>query len=268
MLTHATPYTNHLNTERASSFTSKGSITIEAAVVIPMFFLAILCMVYCFEVIGIRTAIRYGMQSVGKELAEKVYYEPVLSIEELERDLVNVIGNERLEDSVIAQGSKGLHCTESKISLLTGEVQLVVQYQIQIPVPFFRLPVTTFEERLRVKGWTGQSKLVSLGSRDEIVYVTEYGTVYHKSLACSYLELSIRVVNKNAIATERNASGGMYYICERCENMGAGSVVYVTDYGSRYHMSLNCSGLKRTVYAVPLYELNELGGCSKCVWEM
>lgn len=51
---------------------------------------------------------------------------------------------------------------------------------------------------------------------DETVYVTETGLVYHKDYHCTYLDLSIRMVQGKEISGLRNESGGRYYACEHC----------------------------------------------------
>ena len=71
------------------------------------------------------------------------------------------------------------------------------------------------------------------------------------------------MVQGKEISGLRNESGGRYYACEHCGGKGGGPA-YITDYGDRYHSSLSCSGLKRTVYAVPLSEVIGKGACSKC----
>ncbi|MBD8948918.1 MAG: pilus assembly protein, partial [Blautia obeum] len=59
----------------------------------------------------------------------------------------------------------------------------------------------------------------------------------------------------------RNKSGEKYHACERCRAGSAGSV-YITGEGNRYHGSLSCSGLKRTVEEV-LQKDCGLRPCSK-----
>lgn len=256
----------HFYKERASAFTSKGSITLEAAIVIPIFFFAMLCMVYLFEIVTIQTSVRSALQSVGKEAAKEAYLNPIVLSGHLESELVALLGEENLDNSMIVNGSEGLDCSRSKTNVTTMVMDLNVRYEMEIPVLFFRLPVLTCEERLRVKGWTGDASGTSGSSEETYVYVTEYGLVYHKSLQCSYLELSVRGVSAGEIEDLRNNSGGRYYPCEHCGEGAYGAVLYITDYGNRYHTSLNCQGLKRQIYMVQLKELNGLGGCSKCVY--
>ena len=258
-------FMNHLEQERASAFTSKGVITLEAAVVIPIFFFAILCMVYLFEIMAIQTSIRSALQNVGKELAEEAYLSPIISQREVKEKLIRTLEDDFWSDSMIAGGSDGLNCSHSKSNLRTSVIDLNVRYQIEIPVLMFRLPVRTYEERLRVKGWTGYVEGSGDSAEDDLVYVTNYGTVYHKSLSCTYLELTIRPITKDKLWLERNESGAIYSPCGKCGDLSSGTLVYITDYGKSYHTTLDCSGLKRTINVVWLSEINGLGGCSKCV---
>ena len=87
--------------------------------------------------------------------------------------------------------------------------------------------------------------------------------VYHRDYHCTHLELSIHMVLQSEIESLRNEGGGKYHPCQHCIK-GAGGGVYITDTGDRYHSSLSCSGLKRTIYAVPLSEVAGKGACSRC----
>lgn len=97
----------------------------------------------------------------------------------------------------------------------------------------------------------------------DVFYVTENGLVYHKDYHCSYLDLSIRMTHMGTVSDLRNESGGRYYPCEHCMKGNAGTI-YITNFGDRYHSSLSCSGLKRTIYAIPVSEAAGKGACSKC----
>ena len=148
----------------------------------------------------------------------------------------------------------------------TAVIDLSVKYQLDNPILMFRIPAISREETLRVKGWTGYAKGAEGSGTTEVVYVTDYGLVYHKSMNCTYLELSIQAVSVSEIEHLRYESGAKYYPCESCgEEVVTAGRVFITDYGNRYHTSLDCSKVKRNIYAVPLDEVYGLGGCSKCV---
>lgn len=242
----------------------KGVVTIEAALAIPLFFFAVLALFYMIEVMSIRTTIRDGMQYAAKEAAEDIYLNPVVTPGNLEADIVSAIGGERLERSIVVNGSGGIHCEKSRMSVLTGILELKVNYKIKLPVPVFAAAAVNMEESMRMKGWNGYIRSGFGQENEETVYVTENGMVYHKDYHCNYLELSIRMVPYEQVDSLRNESEGKYHACERCVHGGAANEVYITDYGERYHNSLSCSGLKRTVYAIPLTEAVGKGACSKC----
>lgn len=254
------------NEERASAFTSKGSLTLEAALVVPIFFFAMLCMVYLLEVMSIQTSMRNAIYSVGKEIAQQAYSSPMISTYGIEQHVIKNIGADKLNASIVAGGAAGINCSQSTSNWNTAVIDLSVRYQLEIPILMFRIPAISCEETLRVKGWTGYVTGLYGDEQDEVVYVTDYGLVYHKNMHCTYLELSIQAVSAADIEDLRNASGAKYYPCETCGNtLAEAGRVYITDYGNRYHMSLDCNKVKRNIYAVPLDEVYGLGGCSKCV---
>lgn len=101
--------------------------------------------------------------------------------------------------------------------------------------------------------------------QEEMVYVTESGSVYHRKLGCRYLKVSIQQVAGSGISSMRNSYGEKYAACESCSRgqKPAGSV-YVTSTGNRYHNQETCSGLKRTVKLVKLSQAGSMHACSSC----
>lgn len=150
------------------------------------------------------------------------------------------------------------------MSAVTGILDLCVKYRVRLPIPVFGVQPVRMEESIRVKGWTGYVPWGFQNREEETVYVTESGMVYHRDYHCSYLELSIRAVSSGQVGGLRNADQEKYHPCESCASGQAAGQVYITDYGNRYHCSLGCSGLKRTIYAIPLSEAVGKGACSKC----
>lgn len=257
---------SHSFKERTSAFTSKASITVEAAFSVSFFFIAIMCLVCLFEIMALQIHIKSALHSVAKEMAVEAYWNPMLFPSKVENEIIKTVGEDRLENSMIVGGSRGIDCTGSKMYSGTTIMDLCAYYQVEIPVLMFRIPIIAREEIIRVKGWSGREDGYGSTQKREMVYVTDHGMVYHRELSCTYLELSIKTVSRENISGTRNKNGGTYNPCEMCcEEIENQKNVYITDYGTRYHSSLECSGIDRNIYAVPLSDVSGLGGCSKCV---
>ena len=253
-------------TEKASVSASAGSITVEAAFCIPFFLFAAVCLIWILEMQAIRISVEAGMQEAGKRMAQQMYMLPLFSPAHAEAELVKSIGAQRMERSLIQGGSKGVSFAKSYMQPKSKIMELRAAYKVKIPIPIFRIPTISVEEKMRVKTWTGYVKGgFTENETDRIVYITETGIVYHMNYHCNYLELSIQSVPAEEVEQLRNESQGKYYPCESCmKHTQSAGAVYITDYGDRYHSSLGCSGLKRRIYSVPLSEVKGKGACSKC----
>lgn len=262
--THPIIYENPEKEERTSLFTSlKGAITAEASMVLPLFLLAVCCLCYLLEIMAIQLNVHSAAHSVGREIAKEAYAVPLVIPSKVEADIVKIIGTEKIERSIIKNGSSGIDCSKTRISSGTGILHMNVEYEIVLPISLFGTLSLPCKEEFQMKGWTGYVKNGFSGNREEVVYITDTGIVYHRDYHCTYLELSIHMVGKSEINNMRNDYQEKYYPCEKCGNR-AGEQVYITNQGNRYHSSLGCSGLKRIVYAVPISEVMGKGVCSRC----
>ena len=258
-----TPHSTYHHGKASTSTPLKASMTIEAALAVPVFFFAVVCLIYLFEIMAVQTSVRSGLDYAGKRMMQESYPLSIADPGTIEEYLVNVIGAERIERSIITGGSTGIDCSSSNMSLRTGIGKLTAEYQIRIPVPMFLMEGIPRTESIRIKAWTGYEKEYLGLTEEETVYVTESGIVYHKDYHCTYLDLSIQMVAAGSVEDLRNKDGGKYYACRICGSKEHGQV-YITDSGNKYHGSLSCSGLKRTVYAIPVSEAIGKGACTRC----
>lgn len=254
----------HSIRERASVLGSKASVTVEAALTIPIFLFAVMSLIYLFEIQAIRTSIRYAAQSAAKTAAEDIINLPAVNVIKLKSDIVKNIGSDRIERSILDGGSSGIRCSKTYMSVLTGEIHVTVEYAVRLPVPKFMNLTAKYKDTMKVKGWNGYTARDQTSDDDQIVYITDTGLKYHENYQCTYLQLSVRFVPFADLSGIRNEDGGIYRKCDKCVHGSTMAGVYITNTGGKYHNSLSCSGLKRTVRAVKKSEAGALGGCSRC----
>ncbi|MCD8104031.1 MAG: pilus assembly protein [Lachnospiraceae bacterium] len=252
----------------------KASLTVEAALVLPMFlFCMIAALQYCRVM---ETAVQFGtaLSETGKTMAVAAYATTYIGETGTGAELAaSTLSLVYAQNSVTGQVSdtssvKNVNMALSALMQEDEMIDLVLTYQIRTPVGIVNLPGSFFIQRSSVRAWVGRSSEESSEEEtgdedDEYVYVTATGTVYHRDAECTYLKPSVFTIDSATLAKLRNNSGEIYYACELC-GAEAGAIVYATTEGNRYHSSLSCSALKRTVTQVKLSEVGDLHACSKC----
>ena len=258
-----TPLRKIHSQERAWSLGLNASVTMLAAVILPIFIFAILSLAYLLEINSMGVAIKGASYSAAKKATEDIVKYEMFFSGSLENKIVDLIGSERINRSIISGGARGISTSNSRYFSESEELEVVVEYTIKLPIETFGILQIDKVIDFRIKPWTGYMYLEA-DSDDIIVYITETGRVYHENYSCTYLKLSIQFVAKELVSDLRNESGGKYKACEKCVYGSSMAGVYITNTGGKYHNSLTCSGLKRTIKAVRKSTVDGMGGCSRC----
>lgn len=259
--------------EKTSLFTSlRGSLTLEAACVLPLFLFAMISVLYFVQIVSLSVNLTGAFCETGKELAVYAYVKengglPKGQVSDLiTGGLSTAYAKSKVIDRAkLKSGNGSLSMIQSSFLKKGKVIDLVGRYRVKYPVTLFPLPKLYILSRGYVRAWTGRDGTNGDGStagNGEMVLVTVNGSVYHKDPNCTHIKLSIKTVNQAIVESLRNQSGGKYHPCENCGG-GYGSV-YITDTGNRYHSSLGCSGLKRGLLLIPASEVEGWQSCSRC----
>lgn len=259
--------------KEAPSCTSRflgASYTVEAAVVLPLFLGALVLLLFFFRVMSVQWGMQRALEDTSRLLAVTAGGDLEHSPESGERDLSGAaaagillgVREYRVPVSYIRGGMLGIDLTDS--SLKGNYVDLRARYTVEFPLQFFGDLRWEITQSARNRKWVGYDSTEDSWD-GRYVYVTAYGSVFHTAVSCSYLNPSIRSVDISTVGERRNQDGSRYQQCGECAHrIGTGSGVYITDYGTAYHKTLDCSGLKRTVYRVAYEDAGGYAPCRKC----
>lgn len=247
----------------------RGSMTVEAALAFPLFLFALTALLYLLVLLRIETEVGRALTDAGRELSQNASLmdgteSSLLAGAEGKRKVKEYLSGQPGAE-IIKQGADGISLAGSGWSIQDSVLTLRASYQVLLPpgLSWFR-PIKITQIKV-VRGWTGFGKRQAVSGQqgEEVVYVTDYGTVYHRRLNCRHLKLSVQQADFAQVESLRNGSGGKYAPCERCWKAGS-PVVYITKEGNRYHETLNCSGLVRGIRTVLISETGGLPPCSVC----
>ena len=257
----------------------KASVTVEAALVLPLFLFAMASLLFLTEIGRFEMKVSEEMADCGRMIASYGYAAERLSEGGLAEAagagaqvmtsayVTGRINNALGEDHVLSDlVLGGVVCDPFQISSDDHRICLRAWYILKIPVTYFgifRIPVSQEMVFRSWSGYTGDGEGPDTED-DPYVYVTETGTVYHRDRSCTHLCLSISCIPLSQVPSARNEDGGKYYPCEHCMRGAAPGQVYIAATGDRYHSSRFCSGLKRTIRRIRLSETGGRPPCSRC----
>jgi hypothetical protein len=280
----------------------EASLTVEAALVMPIFLYFMIAFLYLFKIFTLQEQIQSEMTRMGLNLSRTAYfYKDFPNIQEALNFDETIFGKEFdiglgdltdklisgcsmklyagvylnkdwINNSCIVDGFKGMDFFNSSISNNENNIDIIVKYKIRIPIKIFAIGDRSIYQRVRIRAWTGYEVAAAYDTKTEkgndnetLVYITTTGSVYHKSKTCSHIKLSIRAVQ--GIPDElRNDSGAKYKRCEKCctGQESADATYYITSDGTRYHTTRNCSAIMRNVKEIPISDVGSRKPCSRC----
>lgn len=208
-----------------------GSLTAEAAMAVPLFFLCVVSLICMMDMYGMTAAQTAALAGRAERLAVEA----------------GLTGEEALD-----------------VIDLYEPFTYTVRW-FPVPGASVRIPI-----RGRVRVWNGRrggdnSQGETGREAEELVYMTDYGSVYHTSSACTHLHLSVQAVSGSRVSSCRNKNGARYHACEKCAGAGGrAGTVYITDDGDCWHNSAECGGLTRNVKLVRRSEAAGVCQCSRC----
>lgn len=278
-----------------------GSLTVEAAFVLPIFIFAVSIFLYLFQFIMIQQQVQTALvrtsqyyakngylldelnnslleeQEELSKLSEDLGIEKYLSGQIYQMKFQRFLSKSTLPDTIILGGKKQILIQPQGDCVDGDMVDLCAYYTCRIPVLFFQVDSFDVIQRSAMRKWTGQRADKRYGEKKEegakeeqiqYVYITETGQRYHTHEDCTHIQLTVQSTILSQVLTLRNRSHAKYKPCEICIGntvVADGAVVYYTNYGNRYHASGRCSGIKRTVKKVPMSEVPEgMSICQKC----
>lgn len=255
-------------TARRNRKNIRGSMTVEAALLLPLVLFFFLHMMSLVEMLRLHGKLNFALWECGNQLAVSLAMPeeagerfPDLAVSYLYvgNRVKAFLGKDYLKHSPVVEGSSGLNYGASSYE---GErIDIGVTYQVKPKVTLFPFPYMRMANRYYGRAWTGYDV------REELryVYVTLYGEVWHKTAECSHIFITIQEADRWKMSFLRNAAGKRYSACELCKEEEAKEVVYYTPQGTCYHNTRECSSLTRYIRAIVWQEELPYKPCSRCV---
>lgn len=261
------PAQHDTSSGRVSSciFSSKGSLTVEAAFTVPLFFLAMIILLSFMDLIRVQSRITVSLNESAKILG-MYYYAAEEAVGGAPMDVTAP------RACILFAQSRLPAQRYTQVSLLDSSfrdhmIDLTAKVTYRFPVALGGIKRVSFWCHARVHAWTGyryEEESGSSVSDPEMVYVTDRETVYHTFGDCSYLHVTVFCTTASDVELRRNEYGSRYTPCPFCKPDNSDLTLYITPRGDHYHGDAECLSLKRTGELVKKSDVSDLKECSRC----
>lgn len=273
------------------SKTNKGSMTVEAAVLLPLILFFFLNLMSFVEMLRLHGKVEMGLWDIGNDLCKYSYVfqneekiekssdkkeswwreisDVALSYSYVKTRLVKRLGESYLEACPLTYGIDGLQFLGSDLVENPDIIEMVITYQFSPISELVIFPSFLTENHYYAHAWTGYCiPGTEKKEKQKVYYITDYGEVYHTSTKCTHLDLSVQEVSFVEAIAAKNYYGKKYKKCGTCGKRGLFGNVWITDMGDCYHYVSDCPGLKRTIFTITKKEAEKYRPCSRCgKWE-
>lgn len=253
----------------------KAVATVEASLVMPLFIYATVAVMYMLQILMVKQDINTAGYNCVRTLTKYSYVYKALTDSDKEVTfltaygiMLSELGADYAKEHGIVGGNAGIVLIGTDLLKEQGGIDVKVTYQVRNPFDIFGIGVVTVSQTFSGQGWLGDKSVsadIGSGDNERLVYITTYGSVYHTSEECAYINLSVSQVSAKEISGRRNQNGSRYYPCEYClVDANTPGEVYITNYGSRYHGYADCTAIRRTVIRIPISKAAGRRICEKC----
>lgn len=233
-------------------FLSRGSLSVEAAIICPIIIGVFVLFCYLFIFLYQDALLKESLENTARRWAHIA--DGSYSAYSLKYQLMKPLPAS-MQDKTIFLGESDLNADDDWLDLK-------IYYQVE----FLGLDLVKSKyymaDRARVRIWTGSDMF----QMEQKVYITLNGTVYHTSRDCTYLTPQINKADVSTLDSLRNKNGETYQACKECydKDIPNSGFVFVTEYGNRFHRSLNCTYLNHCILEVALSKVQDRKECRKC----
>ncbi|QUH30332.1 TadE/TadG family type IV pilus assembly protein [Vallitalea guaymasensis] len=183
------------------------------------------------------------------------------------------ISDEQYKKWYIVNGRDGMNFRFSRFMLDDEDIDLIVKYKLDISIPFPGIKDISMTQRVKVRGWTGNSdgfnscleddnsEADEASEDDIIVYCVENSEVYHTYITC---------LNNITMPETYDSDTHSSKLCETCaKSMDKNhiKIVYHTPEGKVYHVNPLCSQIHSdNIMELTLKQAKDMGRriCENC----